>query len=669
MAQAQAQDILQPIKVQATGAPDEVFIEVGARVGDGGRYQITGVIAVGGMSTVYRAKDSRIGDECAVKTLFLPTVGDTSETDAFKAEAQIVAGLRFNGIVNVRDYFNDFQFAYLVMDYIDGQNLYDQHRRTGRSGEDIEDLPISPIPEDQVAIYGARLAEALNYLHTRERAIVYRDLKPHNIMRRTSDGAVILLDFGIARRLRGREKRCAADDLGTPGYAAPEQYDAQGQIDGRTDIFSLGVVLCELATGFNPRARSAPRVPPPVQSLRPSLSPTLAAIIQKCLEVDPVNRYQTAGELRAELEKWQSAPSAVRRLQDPDKIWSTRTVGRAACQMHILGDSLFCADSSGTVYAFEIATGKPHARQELPENDQKTPSRFQLSVGGSVSGLPLITLAANKSDSAHLHIYRLGRRSIVPLRKLSTKAGRLMSTISADGQLVVASTDPAELSILTPDARGDWASVHRLKMSSPVVATGIIDSDAVILDARGALCRVGSGGNLIWRNEIASHSAPRVLGCDSQRVVVYGNKDDASVACFDAASGKQMWRTASAGQSLFQGVLCSDSTLAVPTRDAGLAVVSVESGELIERITDFTKPLIGAAVVDGDHGLIALTEYGYGARVVLYDVPRRRISWAVELGEMGAAAPPIVAGDTVIAQDISGAIQAWSLNFRRGAAR
>jgi serine/threonine protein kinase len=243
------------------------------------------------MGVVYEAEDKRLGGRhCAIKEFspeHLPLQDRAWAVQTFQQEAAILSQLSHPGLTNVTDYFAEGSNEYLVMELIEGGTLADQLDRA-RSGR---------LPQVEALDITRQLCGVLEYLHRRTPPIVFRDLKPANIML-TSQGQVKLIDFGIARLFKPGQAHDTIS-LGTPGYAAPEQYGGQGQTDPRSDIYSLGVVLHQMLTGYDP-ART-PFNLPLTRTLNGTVPPNIEAVIRKAVQVDPNQRFQMIAELRAKL--------------------------------------------------------------------------------------------------------------------------------------------------------------------------------------------------------------------------------------------------------------------------------------------------------------------------------------------------------------------------------
>jgi serine/threonine protein kinase len=250
------------------------------------RYRIVEVLGQGGMAAVYKAIDENLGVEVAVKENLFTTEEYARQ---FRLEATILASLRQPNLPRVSDHFViEPQGQYLVMDFIEGEDLRQRLDRLG------------PLPEQEVIIIGVALCDAISYMHSRLPVILHRDIKPGNV-RITSSGHIYLVDFGLAKVVEGREATHTGARAMTPGYSPPEQYGS-ARTDGRSDIYSLGATLFCALTNSLPedgleRAMGRSTLTP-VLKRNPKVSENVAEIIEKCLEVKPGDRYQSADELR-----------------------------------------------------------------------------------------------------------------------------------------------------------------------------------------------------------------------------------------------------------------------------------------------------------------------------------------------------------------------------------
>jgi serine/threonine-protein kinase len=268
----------------------------------GNRYELGAVLGRGGMAEVYMARDIRLGRAVAVKTLRADMARDATFQARFRREAQSAASLNHPAIVAVydtgEDYIGGVSLPFIVMEYVDGSTLRDLLH----SGRKL-------LPERSLEITGGVL-QALDYSH--RNGIVHRDIKPANVML-TRGGAVKVMDFGIARAMgdAGMTMTQTAAVIGTAQYLSPEQAKGE-QVDARSDLYSTGCLLYELLTGRPPFIGDSPvavayqhvrEAPQPPSYYDPEVPPVVDAIVMKALAKHPDERYQSADEMRADLER------------------------------------------------------------------------------------------------------------------------------------------------------------------------------------------------------------------------------------------------------------------------------------------------------------------------------------------------------------------------------
>ena len=250
------------------------------------RYRIINILGQGGMSAVYEALDENIGVPVAVKENLVLTDNYSRQ---FQREASILATLRHPNLPRVSDYFFiPGQGQYLVMDYIEGEDLRERIER------------LNQIPEREAILMGAAICDALMYLHQRTPPVIHRDIKPGNI-KITPEGHIVLVDFGLVKLLEDDQQTTTGARAMTPGYSPPEQYGT-GHTDERSDIYSLGATLYAAMTGIIPedglsRLTGKEKLTP-LKNKRSNVSEKFAAVIEKSLEVDIDKRYQNAQDMR-----------------------------------------------------------------------------------------------------------------------------------------------------------------------------------------------------------------------------------------------------------------------------------------------------------------------------------------------------------------------------------
>lgn len=274
------------------------MLEIGSLVD--GKYKILSKVGQGGMSVVYMAINEKANKTWAVKEVRKDGVLDFEAVkQGLVAETDILKKLSHPNLPSIIDVIDNDDSFIIIMDYIQGNSLNKALKEYGAQ------------PQEYVIEWAKQLCDVLGYLHSRKPPIIYRDMKPSNIMLKP-DGNVTLIDFGTAREFK--EKNLADTTcLGTVGYAAPEQFGGMGQTDARTDIYCLGATLYHLVTGCNPS--EPPYEMKPIREINPSLSSGLERIILKCTQRNPEDRYQSAAELMYALDHYEEIDDKYRKKQ------------------------------------------------------------------------------------------------------------------------------------------------------------------------------------------------------------------------------------------------------------------------------------------------------------------------------------------------------------------
>jgi len=310
-----------------------------------GRYEIARRIGGGGMGAVYLAKDRNLGDASrAVKEMVEAHLDPAQHEKAigdFKRESLLLTSLEHPCIPTIYDYFYDEPLGrfYLVMKYISGGDLASR----------LRNAPGGRIDEKTVTDWGMQVADVLQYLHSRPKQIIYRDLKPANLMIDGNTGRVMLIDFGIARWVKQEEKGVTA--VGTMGYAPPELF--AGRVESRSDVYSLGATMFHLLTGSDPQDNPLlifdfAKNPRPRQ-ITPSLSSEIEQILMRSVEYKPEDRFVSAGEMRdalaTHLERLLAGRVSygVPAPQLGSETVQVQTVYCGFCGGRIAADDVFCA--------------------------------------------------------------------------------------------------------------------------------------------------------------------------------------------------------------------------------------------------------------------------------------------------------------------------------------
>jgi len=372
-----------------------------------GPYEITAPIGAGGMGEVYRARDSRLGRDVALKILPGSFANDPDRLRRFEQEARAVAALNHPNILAIHDIGQHESSPFLVSELLEGESL----RAT---------LDRGPLPQRKTIEYGVQIAHGLAAAH--EKAIVHRDLKPENVFV-TKDGRIKILDFGLAKLA---QKAGEADDLtltsantaagvvmGTASYMAPEQVRGE-PADPRTDIFAFGAVLYEMLSGVRAFRRDTAAEtmtavlkddPPELSDPGRGISPTLERIVRRCLEKNPEQRFQSARDLSFALSALSGTESTIARA-------ATATVRRIALLPALAMAVALVAVAAATWFAARRPMPTTRMQFAIDFPDEMSVSHMALSRDGSLlafvspeesTGLPM------------LFTQRVGSASVSPL--------------------------------------------------------------------------------------------------------------------------------------------------------------------------------------------------------------------------------------------------------------
>lgn len=346
------------------------------------RYQITERIGIGGMAEVFRAQDNVLGRMVAVKTMLPQYAADPTFTQRFKQEAAAAANLQSPYIVNVYDWGQDEGTYYIVMEFVRGSDLKTAINQRGA------------INQRKVAEIGSQVCQALTVAHNLD--IIHRDIKPQNIMVQP-DGNVKVMDFGIARA-KNSVKTQTSSVLGTAHYISPEQ--AQGkELTAASDIYSLGVVLYESATGKLPfdgpdavsvAMKQVNDLPTPPRDINPDIDPALEAIIMKALEKNPSMRFSTVQEMRYALNDYLAGrPVALGGFTSAE----TAVIGGAVMGGNGMADGTAVMSPLGGVAP--VKTGTNGATNYRADDDKKkSPKKNIIIAVAIVLALAVVGIAA-----------------------------------------------------------------------------------------------------------------------------------------------------------------------------------------------------------------------------------------------------------------------------------
>jgi serine/threonine protein kinase len=317
----------------------------------GGRYRVMKPLGGGGMKLVYLAEDLRLAARpCALAEMvdsFTSPDMQKQAVAAFQREADMLAQLSNEHIPRVFDRFSAENHHYLVMEFIDGITLEQKLKDAG-----------GKLPEDDVVELALQVLDTLEYLHNLEPPVIYRDLKPSNLML-TASGQVKLIDFGIARLFQPLSN---ATMIGTQGYAPPEQY--RGKAESRSDLYALGATMHHALSGRDP-ALEPPFSFPPLRSLCPDVTPALADLIDQTLKYDVILRVADAAEFKSRLMAIKSGV-APQPIPVRDRSSSSRPAPRPQLKLPLGGARARQQASAPTMLSDQIGTSCPRCGRTIP---------------------------------------------------------------------------------------------------------------------------------------------------------------------------------------------------------------------------------------------------------------------------------------------------------------
>lgn len=327
------------------------MLEIGSVID--GKYKILNVVGKGGMSVVYLAMNERANKQWAIKEVRKDGMQSFEVVKQnLVAETDLLKKLNHPHLPSIIDVIDCDDTFLIVMDYIEGNPLSKALETSGAQNQ------------DDVIEWAKQLCDVLGYLHSRKPPIIYRDMKPSNVMLKP-DGNVMLIDFGTAREFKSTS---VADTtcLGTQGYAAPEQFGGHGQTDARTDIYCLGATMYHLVTGHNPA--TPPYEMYPIRQWNPMLSSGLEEIILKCTQRNPEDRYQSCAELLYAFDHYKDLDIENKKVQSFK--WKTFLASFIMTIVMLVGTIGFSAGltvQTSSTYESYIANGDSAVSQDAAE--------------------------------------------------------------------------------------------------------------------------------------------------------------------------------------------------------------------------------------------------------------------------------------------------------------
>jgi outer membrane protein assembly factor BamB/predicted Ser/Thr protein kinase len=573
-----------------------------------GRYKITGVLGVGGMGSVYQARDMNFPNvtrHVAVKEM-LNLASDPGLREMtlrnFEREANILAELSHPAIPKIFDYFSNKDRAYLVMEYING---YDMEALVNRTPNFL--------PIDMVEKWAVQLCDVLQYLHTHKpEPIIFRDVKPSNVMI-DNHGNVRLIDFGIAKMFQSNQKGTM---IGTEGYSPPEQY--RGEASPAGDVYATGATFHHVLTRRDPRLE-----PPfsfaerPIREANPEIPPELEAVVLKALAYEPTARYSSAQAMKEAIEQIgkRSAPtfnigSAAEpgseadelaeagkvvprwKFQCEDEIRSTPTVYKNFVYVGAYDNNLYAIDATTGEFKWKYATeggivGTPQIDADdnlilfgsedhyLHAVDLRTGKiNWTFKTNRPLRGTVNATLghAFFGSDDGTLYAVRLTTGRLVWKHEAGSP---IRSKPAVTSERVVVGTEEGDVLGLDLSGVVKW----RFKAKRSVTSSPAIDDDiAYFGSADWHVYAVDvTNGYVVWRSRLNKPilSSPLVIG----RNLYVGCADNSLYALDVTANGREMWKFESQGQIVSSPVHLNGA-LYFGSADKNVYSIDVKKGKL-----------------------------------------------------------------------------------------
>ena len=521
-----------------------------------GRYQVQRIIGRGGMSTVYAARDLRFSQVeriCAIKEMVDadPDPGTRAlRLVNFERESALLATLNHAAVPKIYDYFSQGGLVYLVIEFVDGQDLeraLQQHKQ--------------PFPEESLIQWTHEIGSVLQMLHNNKPdPIIFRDLKPSNIMLRTN-GHIALIDFGIARMFQLNQRGTM---IGTEGYAPPEQY--RGIADPRGDIYALGATLHHLATASDPRQETPFTFHDrPIRALNPEISEAFAAIVNKMVAYHPDQRYQRIEEVE----------EAMRRLQHTE--FGAQQFAPAVTAATVLDEPEVRDTPHTTIFTGAVpapparpferkrASRKRAIRRRPAEDEQLARVVWSLQTGDEVRGSGAFIGAGVAIGSYDNYVYCVNPDDGELIWKFPTGRGVVARPAYAHDLMIVGSEDRVLYGVTASTGALRWSC----RTGMPIRSSAEIAGERAVVgsDDASVYCININDGEVIWRERVWGpvRSSPTVVAG-----VAYIGSDDGYVYAIGVDDGKLRWRQP-----------CGGPVQSTPTYAAGSVLVATRRGLVI----------------------------------------------------------------------------------------
>jgi outer membrane protein assembly factor BamB/tRNA A-37 threonylcarbamoyl transferase component Bud32 len=575
------------------------------------RYAVEGALGVGGMSIVYLGRDLRFKDvvrPCAIKEMYQSAPDSNTRLlnlKNFEREASLLATLHHPAIPRVYDFFEENSRIYLILELIPGKDL-----------ETLLDEAGNPFDEIRVGRWAVQICDVLHYLHNHQpESIVFRDMKPSNVMI-TTDDRIVLIDFGIARMLNRSDRKGTM--IGTEGYSPPEQY--RGVAEPQGDLYALGATLHHLLTGSDPRLETPFTFQDrPLRQLNPSVSPEMDAIVTRALEYDMSARWSTAIELKESLlsipgigignaqpahTRSPQAPMATRgQAETTELIWSFTCEDEVRSSPCINSGLLFVGCYDTNLYAIDAVRGEFRWKYATEGGISSSPTTWQdIVVVGSEDGT----------------VYGIDMRR-GSLRWTFRTARAVRSSPKVDDRIIFVGSDDQHFYAID-GLRGTLIWKYRTWM--PIRSSACLNGDALYVGGNdGHIYSLDiRNGNIKWKQK--TQQPIFATPAFSEGLVFVGSQDN-NIYALDSEGGWPVWRFRT-------GHYVNSSPCVVGTRifiggiDGNLYALDAKSGRLVwkyetdSQITSSPCSEGGRVYFGAVNGYVYCLDTGSGALVWKY---------------------------------------------------
>ncbi len=497
------------------------------------------------MSTVYVARDLRFSHVerlCAIKEMVDRARDHQTRMlrmANFEREASLLATLSHPAIPKIYDYFSRSGLIYLVLEFIDGEDL-----------EHVISRSQEPIEEDTLIEWSDQILDVLSYLHEHQpEPIVFRDLKPSNIMLR-SDGSISLIDFGIARTFQPLQRGTM---IGTEGYAPPEQY--RGISEPRGDVYAMGATLHHLSTCSDPRSEPpftfAQRLP---REINPLITAEFESVVLRAVAYSPADRFPSAAAM-------QQALTTIGQI----------TSDRASIDLPNYDEKPAAADEF-----FQIGvSSEPREEQHVDAVSSVEPEErvlWTIQTADEVRGTATVAGEYGYIGSYDQHLYAFKVRDGGITWRFRAQRGIVSRPLVVDGKVIIGSEDHCVYAIHGHTGRMAWS----FRTAMPIRSSAVQYGDAIVIGSDDGYCYCLDieQGHLLWRQR--AWGPIRSSAAIADDVVVTGS-DDGALHAFSAVDGRQLWRH-QLGREIVSSPTIRDGMVIVGCNDGGLYAVDVESG-------------------------------------------------------------------------------------------